>query len=115
MNSATFDILEKTKSFIMQQETNTAYRTDPKRFTRTKKLSFKATVVLVLQKLHKSLSLELTYFFEKLSQHSEQLAQSVSKSGRRAVPLYNAVKASNRVFFKICFIFSMSNINIIPK
>ena len=46
----------------MQQETNTAYHTDPRRFTRTKKLSFKATVVLVLQKLHKSLSLEVTHF-----------------------------------------------------
>lgn len=80
MNSATFDILEKTKSFIMQQETNIAYRTDPRRFTRTKKLSFKATVVLVLQKLHKSLSLEVTHFFEKLSNHSAQVAQSVSKS-----------------------------------
>lgn len=80
MHSATFDILEKTKSFIMQQETNTAYRTDPKRFTRTKKLSFKATVVLVLQKLHKSLSLEVTHFFEKLSHHSATAAQSISKS-----------------------------------
>ena len=83
MNSATLTILEKTKKFIMEQETNTAYRTDPRRFSRTKKLSFKATVVLVLQKLHKSLTLELTHFFEKLSCHSATLTQSVSKSGRR--------------------------------
>ena len=64
----------------MEQESNTAYRTDPCRFTRTKKLSFKATVVLVLQKLHKSLSLEVVHFFEKLAHHSATVAQSVSKS-----------------------------------
>ena len=115
MNSATLAILEKTKKFIMEQETNTAYRTDPRRFSRTKKLSFKATVVLVLQKLHKSLTLELTHFFEKLSCHSATLTQSVSKSGRRAVPLYNVVRVSRLPSFKICFIFSMSNINIIQK
>lgn len=80
MKAATYTILEKTKRFIMQHESSQQYRTDPRRFTRTKKLSFKATVVLVLQKLHKSLSLELVHFFEKLSGYSEQLAQSVSKS-----------------------------------
>ena len=112
MNSATFDILEKTKNFIMEQETNTAYRTDRRRFTRTKKLSFKATVVLVLQKLHKSLSLEVTHFFEKLSHHSATVAQSVSKSGRRAVPLSNAVRGSKRISFRIYSISSTSNIKI---
>lgn len=80
MNSATLDILEKTKSFIMQQETNTAYRTDPRRFSHTKKLSFKATVVLILQKLHKSLSLEVAHFFDKLSHYGGQVTQRASKS-----------------------------------
>jgi len=64
----------------MEQESNPAYRTDPRRFTRTKKLSFKATVVLVLQKLHRSLSLEVTHFIEKLSHHSATRVQRVSKS-----------------------------------
>ena len=36
--------------------------------------------MLILQKLHKSLSLEVIHFFEKLSRHSATVAQNVSKS-----------------------------------
>ena len=64
MIDANINIIEDLKSFIQESKNSRIFINGKKSFTKKRKLTFECTVLLIINMLKRSLSIEINEFFE---------------------------------------------------
>jgi hypothetical protein len=76
MRKSNEEILYRVRDFVIKDKVEEKYKSKPQDFTRSRILPFKFLVVFMLRKLYKNLVLEISSFFQELSQSKVQLSKS---------------------------------------